>query len=114
MSIIYCSSCGREINTRSHAYSDSPPLCVNCRGDEKQDAPEINNLESHPRCPQCGCTTWHVVYTFEDYFVLEFTCGENRMGFRHDGKKLDHCPQCAGSDFISEVTPCPYCQGQWS
>lgn len=72
-----------------------------------------NNMSCHPRCPHCGDTTWHVVFQFKDDYMIEFTCGEGRMAFKHTGEKLEHCPMCSGSDLCLNHDLCPYCQGSY-
>ena len=92
--------------------------------DDDTPAPTHTNLSSHPRCPQCGCTFYHVVSSFHDHWIGAYTCGHRYMGYLHTGAKVEHCLFCAGGGFVpvpqcdardqDEEMPCSYCQGIWS
>ena len=106
-SISYCAECGREIRINSHAYSETVVglLCVNCREEETT---EPNNLSEHPRC-ECGASgVKHPLMVFKDHAIYR-VCEHKRVGFYHNGKKVEHCLFCAGNG-----DPCHYCNGIWS
>ena len=73
-------------------------------------------LSSHPRCHKCGETSHSQVGHYQEFAALEFHCFHAVMAYEHTGKKLDHCPICAGSDFIMQSGGeilCPLCHGKF-
>ena len=107
MSIIYCSSCSREINTQAEGYDADGPLCVNCRPEPE---PEHNNLSSHPMCPDCGERAYSLIITTKTDFIAKYNCKCNKtFGHKHTGEKHKHCPYCADNG-----NKCGYCLNNFS
>ena len=74
-----------------------------------------NNLSSHPRCPDCGCTTYVIILSAHDGWFGTYGCScGHRFGYTHKGAKLKYCPYCAGSDQEPNGDTCTYCKGMWS
>jgi hypothetical protein len=76
---------------------------------------EHSNLSSHPRCPECGCTTYIMVHSAHDGWIGTYTCSCGyRFGHMHTGAKIEHCLYCAGSEHTPDGSTCSYCKGMWS